>query len=154
MEKIIKEIILVFICCCLCGCMWSNDEKRNYDNIIEGTESMVNDMQKIIVSYEKDVKTQIEIAINLQTGKRVKSIITDTIEESEDTYSNTVELETLISEKILSSMNENKKQSLSDDQKVIWSVKVRYKNSNEMFYQYGFEEYPEYWGELIEMIEK
>lgn len=38
--------------------------------------------------------------------------------------------------------------------KVIWSVKVSYKNSEERFVQQGFSEYLEYWKELIDLVQK
>lgn len=157
MTRRFKRIVLSTLCilcgCLVCGCNPRNENINN--NISDGEGKMSSEIRKIIVSYEEDTDTQIEYAINFESGKRTKSTVTKTMVEEEDDYSKLQELEQFIQQKVVNSKFEEKnKNSGLDDSKVIWSVKVSYKNSEESFVQQGFYEYPKYWKELIDIVQK
>ena len=122
---------------------------------MEEKEKMSNEISEIIVSYENEDNVRLEYEIDVKEGKRIKLVITEKIEEDIDKYLNSKELIQFIQQRIINYKFEEKKQNVGkDDEKIIWSVRVYYDDSDETFIQEGFYEYPEYWDELVDLIKK
>ena len=139
--------------CLFCGCKGKivNDFVEN----MEEKEKMSNEISEIIVSYENEDNVRLEYEIDVKEGKRIKFVITEKIEEDIDEYLNSKELIQFIQQRIINYKFEEKKQNVEkDDEKIIWSVRVYYDDSDETFIQEGFYEYPEYWDELVDLIKK
>ena len=134
------------VCMLLSGC---NTEKVNLE------EYMNKDIQRVKIYYEED-GCYCSVWIYLDEGKRTVTIYSDTKQVNEDEYAHGEELEKFIKENILSKSvsavggtvdNDN------DEQKVLWQLKVVFSDGESESW-YDFDKYPEYWDDLMLLIEK
>ena len=149
--KMVKKVMIcmALVCIAVCsGCSKNVDEKtQSKDKTADGG------IRKIIVTYEEDVDTQIEYSIDVENNKRTISTIGKTLTEKEDDYSNSDKLVEFVEKNVVTSdFAEDKKDEQSDDEKVLWSVKISYNSGEDMFVQKGYVKYPDYWDDLIQLI--
>lgn len=124
----------------------------------EGAESMnVEEITYMEVSFFKDNNTSVMIDIDFVKNEREYSEITKEIKKEVSQYTRGEELLRFINARILKENRENSKQDdgKSDDKKIIWSIRIRsgeevitFNNVNE-----GTEDYPEYWEDLMLLLE-
>lgn len=109
------------------------------------------------VSFSKDNSTRIMIDIDFVKNEREYSTITKKIEKEVSPYTRGEELLSFINTRILKQNSGDSGQdgSKSDDKEVIWSIRIwcgedviTFNNVNE-----GTEDYPEYWEDLMILLD-
>lgn len=117
----------------------------------------VEDITHMEVSFSKDNSTRIIIDIDFVKNEREYSTITKKIEKEVSPYTRGEELLSFINTRILKQNSGDSGQdgSKSDDKEVIWSIRIWcgeeviiFNNVNE-----GTEDYPEYWEDLMLLLD-
>ena len=153
MRIVMKKIFLITSVSVLCACMMLGCGELDLSSKFQKGDNNMSDIRKIIVTYEEDVDTQIEYSIDVENNKRTISTIGKTLTEKEDDYSNSGKLVEFVEKNVVTSdFTEDKKDEQSDDEKVLWSVKISYNSGEDMFVQKGYVKYPDYWDDLIQLI--
>ncbi len=144
-----RKIFLVMICAVcmlLSGCNTEKPTLEEYAN---------KDIQRVKIYYEEDGCYR-SVWINLDEGKRTVTIYSDTKQVNEDEYVHGDELEKFIRENIFgknTSVGGGAAGNDNDEQKVLWQFKVIFSDGESESW-YDFDEYPEYWDDLMLLIEK
>ena len=153
MRIVMKKISLITSVSVLCACMMLGCGELDLSSKFQKGDNNMSDIRKIIVTYEEDVDTQIEYSIDVENNKRTISTIGKTLTEKEDDYSDSDKLVEFVEKNVVTSdFTEDKKDEQSDDEKVLWSVKISYNSGEDMFVQKGYVKYPDYWDDLIQLI--
>lgn len=145
MKKVLLTVICA-VCMLLSGC---NTEKATLE------EYMNKDIQRVNIYYEEGGCNR-SVWIYLEEEKRTVTIYSDTKQVVEDEYANGEELEKFIKENILSknvSVEGGTAGNDNDEQKVLWQLKVVFSDGESETW-YDFDKYPEYWDDLMLLIEK
>lgn len=144
-----KKVFLVVICAVcmlLSGCNTEKPTIEEYTN---------KDIQRVNIYHEEDGSYR-SVWIYLDECKRTVTIYSDTKQVVEDEYAYGDELEEFIRENIFSkntSVGGGAAGNDNDEQKVLWQLKVVFSDGESESW-YDFDEYPEYWDDLMLLIEK
>lgn len=143
---IIKWIWVGLIGILICGC--GSDNKKGEQTMV------VEEMDWMTIGYSQDSDTSIEVTIEFEENKKEKKIISKGIKEEVTSYDKCEEVKEFVIHRIIGGA-ENEKTGVDgnrDDKKVLWSINIV--SGDDSINLYGYEEYPKYWDDLMELIEE
>ncbi len=141
-----RELLIVFIVMCILvtGC---NNTAGKYSE---------KEIEKVMVYYEKEGNGY-SVWIYMDTHEREMSIYSDPVQETNDKYNYVDELNIFIKENILTENIIHQDDIVvigkQDEQKNLWSMKIRFTDNTTINFS-SFTEYPQFWDEFVELIER
>lgn len=143
---ITKWVAVGLIGILMCGC--GSDNKKGEQTMV------VEEMDWMTIGYSQDSDTSIEVTIDFEENKKEKRIISKGITEEVTSYDKCEEIKKFVKDRIVGGVEDGKTgvAGNSDDKKVLWSIQIV--SGDESVNLYGYEDYPEYWDDLMELIEE
>lgn len=139
-------VLLCVLCILLTGCNKEKNSKEEYMN---------KEIEKVIVYYEKE-GISCSVWIYMDKGERKIAVYSEPEQVTEDKYNYVDELKTFICERIIDSEKKFESGSSSgnqDDQKLLWRIRIVFSDGERVSLS-SLYDYPEYWNELVQLIEK
>ena len=116
---------------------------------------MNKEIEKVIVYYEKE-GFNCSVWIYMDKGERKIAVYSEPEQVTEGKYNYVDELKTFIRERIIDSEKKFESGSSSgnqDDQKLLWRIRIVFSDGERVSLS-SLDDYPEYWNDLVKLIEK
>ena len=139
-------VLLCVLCILLTGCNKEKNSKEDYMNKV---------IEKVIVYYEKE-GFNCSVWIYMDKGERKIAVYSEPEQVTEGKYNYVDELKTFIRERIIDSEKKFESGSSSgnqDDQKLLWRIRIVFSDGERVSLS-SLDDYPEYWNDLVQLIEK
>lgn len=147
-----KWAIVVMLCVFLIGCgSAAAGEGPGNDTAFRQGQTI----EKLTVTYAVDTTggDTDQIRIDFIDGTReMKQFRGNEVLEQTEPYENVDELLSFVKDTLLPALEEETEGKESSEQMILWNISVQ--TDEQSYHMKGFNEYPVYWDELLEYLEK